>query len=43
MSNEELDVARRSRSIRELIKRYQESFSSLEECPKPVRILVIFE
>ncbi|CAK5117480.1 unnamed protein product [Meloidogyne enterolobii] len=35
MLNEELDVARKSRLIRELIKRYQESFSSLEECPKP--------
>ena len=36
ISNEALDVARKSRALGGLVKRYQESFSSLEQCPKPV-------
>lgn len=36
MGNETLDAARKSRGIRKLIKHCQDSFSSLEHCPKPV-------
>ncbi|KAH7723614.1 enoyl-CoA hydratase/isomerase [Aphelenchoides avenae] len=36
INDDKLDVARKSRKLREVIKACQDSYTSLEKCPKPV-------